>query len=339
MIGMIVRRLATAIPLVLALTFLVFLLLRLTPGDFLTAARADPEIPAEYIAEVEARFGLDQPWTTQYLRWLANISPVRMASTPDGGSRWVFGPDFGYSWTYKLPVSELLATRVPATLGLAVAALLASWLLAIPLGLLAARYGGWMNRGANTLAYVALSVPEFVLALLAVFLAARSGWFPVGGMTAIDHAYLPPATQVLDFLHHLILPATVLALGSLAGLLRVMRAQTMDFLHSDFVLAARARGLSERRILFKHVLRNALNPMITTLGFALSMLLSGALLVENVMNYPGLGQLLFQAFLQQDPFVVMAAVLIASLMLVVGNLIADILLAVVDPRIRHGASR
>lgn len=330
MLVFIARRLLTLIPLLLAVALLVFLLMYLAPGDFLSAARADREIPGEYIAQMERAFGLDKPWYVQYGLWLKNIAPVRWTET---GLE--FGSDFGYSWTYKVPVTELLATRIPATLLLAVTSLLFAWGIAIPLGVLAAIYkDSLFDRLSALLAYAALSIPEFFLALLAVFFAARTGWFPTGGLTAIDHEFMSPGARFFDYIHHLILPMLVLGVGMVAGMMRIMRANFLDYMRAEFVNTARAKGLSEGVVMFKHVLRNAINPLITAFGFAFSGLLSGALLVENIMNYPGLGQLVFEAFLKQDQFVVMAAVLMSTVMLLLGNLLADLLLAWSDPRIR-----
>jgi peptide/nickel transport system permease protein len=325
MIAFIFRRLLTLIPMLLGVALLVFLLMYLAPGDFLTQARADREVSPDLIRQLEAQYGLDRPWYVQYGRWLEQV---------------FLRGDLGYSWTYKVPVSELLAQRLPATLLLSLTSLLFAWSIAIPLGVLAAIYqDSLFDRISALLAYAALSIPEFFLALLAVFFAARTGWFPTGGLTAIDHDFLSPVAQLLDYLHHLILPTVVLGIGMVAGTLRIMRANFLDYLRAEFVNTARAKGLPERTVMFKHVLRNAINPLITAFGFAFSGLLSGALLVENVMNYPGLGQLTFEAFLRQDQFVVLAAVLLGCVMLMLGNLLADLLLAWSDPRIRleeHG---
>lgn len=325
MIAFILRRLLTLIPMLLGVALLVFLLMYLAPGDFLTQARADRAVSPELIRQLETQYGLDRPWYVQYGRWLEQV---------------FLRGDLGYSWTYKVPVTELLAQRLPATLLLSLTSLLFAWSIAIPLGVLAAIYqDSLFDRLSALLAYAALSIPEFFLALLAVFFAARTGWFPTGGLTAIDHDFLSPVAQLLDYLHHLILPTLVLGIGMIAGTLRIMRANFLDYLRAEFVNTARAKGLPERTVMFKHVLRNAINPLITTFGFAFSGLLSGALLVENVMNYPGLGQLTFEAFLRQDQFVVLAAVLLGCVMLMLGNLLADLLLAWSDPRIRleeHG---
>jgi peptide/nickel transport system permease protein len=319
MISFIVRRLLTLIPMLLGITLVVFLLMYLAPGDFLSQARANREISQEFIQQLARAYGLDQPWYVQYGRWLEHV----------------LQGDLGYSWTYKVPTTELLAQRIPASLVLAISSLVFAWGIAIPLGVLAAIYkDSWFDRLSALLAYAALSIPEFFLALLAVFFAARTGWFPTGGLSAIDHDFLPPLTRFWDYVQHLILPTVVLGLSMIAGVMRIMRANFLDYMRAEFVNTARAKGLPESQVMFKHVLRNAINPLITAFGFAFSGLLSGALLVENIMNYPGLGQLIFEAFLRRDQFVVMAAVMMGCLMLMLGNLLADLLLAWSDPRIR-----
>lgn len=316
----ILRRLLLMIPMLFGVSLLVFVLIYISPGDYLSALRAQRDIPAEFIKKKEQEFGLDQPWYKQYASWL-----VRTARG-----------DLGESWSYRIPVLELMAHRAPATLALSLTSLAFAWALAIPIGVLAAVYkDSIFDKLSAFAAYASLSIPEFFLALLAVLFASQYGWFPTGGLSAIDHDYLSRTGQLWDYIHHLILPTIVLGIGGAAGLMRVMRTNMLDNIQSEYVMTARAKGLSERAIMFRHVLRNAINPLVTSLGFAFSGLLSGALLVENVMNYPGLGQLIFQAFMRKDRDVVLAAVLISSCMLIIGNLIADILLAWVDPRIRY----
>lgn len=303
----------------LGVSMLVFLLMSITPGDFLDEARASRDIPRERIEELEKTFGLNQPWYVQYGRWLSNICRL----------------NFGESWTYKVPVLDLLKQRIPATLILSFTSLILAWGIAIPLGVLAALYkDSIFDRLSALLAYAALSLPEFLLALIAVFFAARTGWFPTGGLTSIDHEFLSGWQQIVDYLRHLVLPTLVLAFGGVAGMMRLMRANMLDYLRAEFVTTARAKGVPEGRVIFNHVLRNAINPLITVFGFAFSSLLSGSLIVEQVMNYPGLGQLIFEAFFKQDQFVVLASTLIGSVMLMIGNLFADLLLAWSDPRIR-----
>ncbi len=315
----ILRRILVSIPILLIVSALVFWLMSLAPGDFLDTARGQRDISEETIAALEKKYGLDQPWPAQYVRWL-------------GGA--VRG-DFGYSWTYKVDVSDLLLQRVPATLGLSLASMLISWSIALPLGILAAIYkDSIFDRVSAVLAYAAISLPEFFIALIALFIAAQTGLFPTGGMTSILSDFMPGPARVGDYLWHLALPAFVLGIGGVAGAMRIMRANFLDNIRAEYVTTARAKGLSEMVVMLKHVLRNAINPFVTSLGFAFSGLLSGALLVENIFNYPGLGQLTYQAFLRQDHYTVLASVVLGASMLIAGNLLADILLGISDPRIR-----
>jgi len=319
MIAFIFRRFLTLIPLLLGITMLVFILMSLAPGDFLTPVKAQRDVPAELIQAIETEFGLDQPWYVQYYKWLGNVLQGNL----------------GHSWAYKLPVSDLIGQRIWATFLLSFCAFVFSWAIAIPLGVLAAVYkDSIFDRISAGLAYAALSIPEFFLALVLVFFAAQTGWFPLGGATSIDYDYLSLGGKVMDRAHHLILPTLALGIGSIASIMRIMRANFLDTIRAGFVTTARAKGLRERVVMFKHVLRNAINPLVSAFGFAFSGLLSGALMVEIVLQYPGLGQLMYQSILREDQFVVLASVMLGCSMLVVGNLLADILLAWSDPRIR-----
>ena len=324
MIAFIIRRLLTLIPLLFGITMLVFILMSLAPGDFLTPVRAQRDVPAELIAAIEVEFGLDQPWYVQYVKWLGNV----------------FEGNLGHSWAYKLPVSDLIGQRIFATFLLSLCAFVFSWAIAIPLGVLAAIYkDSIFDRISAGLAYAALSIPEFFLALLLVFFAAQTGWFPMGGATSIEYEYMSWFEQMLDRAHHLILPTVALGIGSIASIMRIMRANFLDTIRAGFVTTARAKGQREFIVMFKHALRNAINQLVSAFGFAFSGLLSGALMVEIVLQYPGLGQLMYQSILREDQFVVLAAVMMGCTMLVLGNLLADILLAWSDPRIRLEAKQ
>jgi peptide/nickel transport system permease protein len=319
MIAFIFRRLLTLIPLLLGITMLVFILMSLAPGDFLTPVKAQRDVPAELIRSIEIEFGLDQPWYVQYVKWLGNVVQGNL----------------GHSWAYKLPVSDLIGQRVFATCLLSLTAFVFSWGIAIPLGVLAAIYkDSIFDRISAALAYAALSIPEFFLALLFVFFAAQTGWFPLGGATSIEYEYLGFFEKIGDRAYHLVLPTLALGIGSIASIMRIMRANFLDTIRAEFVTTARAKGLSEFVVMFKHALRNAINPLVSAFGFAFSGLLSGALMVEIVLQYPGLGQLMYQSILREDQFVVLAAVMMGCSMLVLGNLLADVLLAWSDPRIR-----
>ena len=319
MIAFILRRFLAMIPLIFGITLLAFALMSLAPGDFLTPVRAQRDVPPELIDAIEKSFGLDQAWYVQYVKWLGNV----------------FSGNLGHSWTYKLPVTDLIGQRLWSTFLLSLSAFSFAWCLAIPLGVLTAIYrGSLLDRIVSFLAYSALSIPEFFLALLLVFFAAKTGLFPLGGATSFDYDYMNLSQQFWDRARHLVLPTLALSIGSIASILRIMRANFLDVMAADFVRTARAKGLSAVRVNALHVTRNALNPLISSFGFAFSGLLSGALMVEIVLQYPGLGQLMYQSILREDQFVVLASVMLGCVMLVLGNLIADILLAWSDPRIR-----
>lgn len=314
-----IRRLLTLIPLLLGISLLVFLLMHLAPGDFLDQMRASPDADAETIALLEAQFGLDRLWYVQYWLWLTQALTL----------------NFGESLAYKIPVFDLISQRVAATVLLSFTSIAFAWCIAIPLGVLAAIYkDSIFDRIAAFFAYFALSIPEFFLAILAVYFAATTGILPTGGLTSIDSEFMTGGARLLDMAYHLILPTIVLGIGSVAGMMRILRANFIDYMQAEFATTARAKGLTERLVMFRHVLRNAINPLITALGFAFSSLLSGAVLVENIMNYPGLGRLLFEAIQTQDAFVVLAGVVIGCVMLLLGNTLADLLLAWSDPRIK-----
>ena len=343
MFTFIIRRLLSLVPLLLGVSLLVSLLMYLSPGDFLTQARAAKDIDPAIIEQQERQLGLVNAegevtaWFVRYGHWMANISPVKYGpwvGQPEEGLS--FGwPYFGESWTYKVEVFSLLKQRVPATFILSLTSIFFAWCIAIPLGVLAAIYkDSIFDRISALLAYAALSIPEFFLAILAVYFAAITGIFPEGGRSSVESEFLGLGARILDYGYHLILPTVVLGIGSVAGMMRIMRANFIDYMQAEFATTARAKGVAERVIMFKHVLRNAINPLITAFGYSFASLLSGALLVENVMNYPGLGQLIYEALIREDQYVVMAGVLIGVVMLVFGNLFSDLLLGWMDPRIR-----
>lgn len=316
----ILKRLLHMIPLLLGITFFSFLIISLAPGDYLTSMSQNPQVTAETIDGLRVKFGLDKPWYIQYLKWLWNAMHL----------------DFGYSFANQVPVFSLIKVRMLNTLILALSAALFAWGLAIPLGIISAvRHNTWVDRSASFVSFIGLSIPEVFFALIMVLFAARTGWFPVGGMKSIDFEYMSYGGQILDLLYHLVLPAIVLGSISMAGRMRQMRANLLDTLLQDYVQTARAKGLSEGLVIYKHALRNAINPLITLFGFTLARLLSGAFLVEVVMNWPGLGRLTLDALFSRDLYLVMGSLLMASVMLILGNLMADVLLALSDPRIRY----
>ncbi|HEU6448864.1 MAG TPA: ABC transporter permease [Verrucomicrobiae bacterium] len=315
----VLKRLLHMIPLLLGVSLLTFLLMALSPGNYFTALQQNPQISPETIARLKAQFHLDKPWYVQYFFWLKNV----------------LSGNFGYSMAYKIPATSLILARLWNTFVLSFTALVIAWVIAIPLGVFAAvKRDSWIDRGSSLIAFMGLSISEILLALLALWFAAASGWFPVGGATSPLHDLMSAPEKLWDFLHHLILPALVLAASDMAGIMRQMRSNLLDTLRAEYVTAARARGLGEGWVVYKHALRNAINPLLTIFGYSLASLLSGAFIVENIMAWPGLGRLTMEAFFAKDSYLVVDCVVMATALLVIGNFIADLLLAWSDPRIR-----
>ncbi|ASC74085.1 Oligopeptide transport system permease protein AppB [Halomicronema hongdechloris C2206] len=298
-----------------------FFVIQLTPGNFLDQYRSDPQISAETIRQLEAQFGLDKSIWEQYWRWLVQV---------------VTQFNFGMSFTYQRPVVDILWERIPNTLLLSFASILISWLIAIPLGILGAvQQNRWIDRVLRVISYIGQGLPTLVTGLLLLFVAQMTApLLPIGGRTSINHQDLTWFGQMLDIGWHLILPTLTLSITSLAGLQRIARGQLLDVLRQDYIQTARAKGLPENRVIYVHALRNAINPLITLLGFEFATLLGGAFITENYFNWPGLGRLILQAVTAQDLYLVMASLMMGAVMLVLGNLLADLALTVVDPRIK-----
>jgi len=314
------RRLLHMVPLLLGISLISFIIIQLAPGDFLTQQALNPQVSAERIAQERARFGLDQPVYVQYFIWLKNA--LRL--------------DFGHSFSYRVPVFRLIGARLFNTFILSLSAMVFTWILSIPLGIISAiKQYSWVDKLLTFLAFLGLAIPNFFFALLLLFMAMRTGWFPVGGMYSVSYHDLSLLGQIWDRAHHLVLPTIVLGTSGMAGLMRQMRGNLLDYLKADFVTTARAKGLSERVVVWKHAVRNAINPIITIFGLSLPGLLSGAALTEIVMAWPGLGRLMLEAVLAQDLYLVMGSLIMGSVLLILGNLVADLLLAWVDPRIRY----
>ncbi len=318
MIRLIIRRVVFLIPLLLAVALCSFFLVRIAPGDFFSELSANPQISEETISALRERYALDQPWHWQFVRWLG---------------RALHG-DFGYSFACNCPVSLLIVERVMNTMALALAGLLLGLLIALPLGIIAARRRQ-LDRILTFFSSLGLSLPAFLLSILALLLAAKTGWFPIGGVRSLDYDKLSVAGKLADFLHHLILPATVLAVRQAPAYLRQMRVSMLEALSQDYILTARAKGLAERSVFFKHAFRNAAGPIISMFGNSLGSLLSGAFMVEAVMSWPGLGSLAVSSLLSRDLYALIACLIYAALLLALGNLLGDLLLAAADPRIRQ----
>lgn len=307
------------IPLLLGVSLLTFLLMSLAPGDYYTSLLQNPQISPDVVARLKAQFHLDRPWYVQYFFWLDSV----------------LHGDLGYSMAYHISATTLIVGRMWNTFLLSFFALIIAWGVAVPLGVWAAvKKDSWIDHACSLIAFVGLSVPDVLLSLLALWFAAATGWFPVGGAQSPLYDFMSPTQQFWDRVHHLILPALVLAASSLAGIMRQMRSNLLDTLRTEYVTAARARGLSEGWVVYKHALRNAINPLLTIFGYSLAGLLSGAFIVENIMAWPGLGRLTMEAFFAKDSYLVVDSVVMATALLIAGNFIADLLLAWSDPRIR-----
>ncbi|NEO36083.1 MAG: ABC transporter permease [Moorea sp. SIOASIH] len=317
----VVKRLLQGLLTLLLASALSFAIIQFAPGDFLDTLRQNPKISPERIEELKEQFGLDQPAIVQYWRWLVRV---------------VTKFDFGTSFAYFRPVSSLLLERIPATLLLAVASIFITWAIAIPLGILAAvNQNRTIDRFLQVISYTGQGFPSLITALLLLILAQNlSPLFPVGSMTSINHDDLSSIGKVLDIGWHMILPTIALSITSFAGLQRITRGELLDVLRQDYIQTARAKGLPENRVIYVHALRNAINPLITILGFEFASLLSGSFIAEIFFNWPGLGRLILQAVTAQDLYLVMGSLMMGATMLILGNLLADLLLKVVDPRIR-----
>ncbi len=315
----VLSRLATAVPLLVATTLFSFLLLHWAPGSFLDVMRVQPGIPQSVIDELEERYGLDRPLHVQYSRWL--LSAAR--------------GDFGPSFLFQRPVADLLEESLPRTLALAAVALLFCAPVGTALGLCSLRrLGGPWDRLALRAALALLSVHPVILAILGLSFAAWTGSLPLGGGSSLEASALPWWGRGADFLRHLVLPETILVLVMLPGFFLQARGVMAEMLPSPFVAAARAQGLSERTLLLRHLLPATLAPLVSYTSSSLSRLLNGAFLVEVITGWPGMGRLALEALRGRDCFLLLGTLVVAGILLSLGNLVADLLLAEADPRIR-----
>lgn len=314
----IIKRVLEGIPILFLVSLFSFFLIRLSPVDPLAQLKLNPAISAETIQKETKRLGLDKPVIVQYGLWFKNF----------------LKGDMGYC-TDNTRVSTKIKSRILNTLLLSLFVIFFSWIIAIPLGVLGAvYYNSLFDKVLTMLSSVGMAIPSFFFAILMLLFAQKTGWFPLGGLTSVDFSDMSLFHKVIDIVKHLILPTIVLTTISLSSLVRQMRANLLDVLDSDYVKFAYAKGLSKRKVIIKHALRNAINPIITLLGFEFAGLLSGAALTEYVFQYPGLGKLILEAVMQSDINLVMASLMIGTTMLILGNILADILLKFTDPRVK-----
>jgi len=320
------RRLLVSIPQLLLMSFITFLFIDLAPGDVLAQYRFDPRISEETVREVEAKYRFDQPVVVQYGHWL--LRALR--------------GDLGYSFSRQADVSSVITERLFNTFILSIISVVITWMVAIPLGIYAAvKQYSWGDRIMSAISYLGMSLPTFFLALLLMFFVYLGrnlpivSLIPTSGMISANYEQLGFFGKAADRVLHMVVPVTVLTITALAGLQRISRGNMLEELRKQYVVTARAKGLPENRVVYRHALRNAINPLITLFGFEFSALLSGAALLEIILNWPGLGSLMLSAVQTQDTFLVMGSLLLGGLMLIAGNLLADVLLVIVDPRVRR----
>ena len=313
----ILRRLLISIPMLIAITMITYAFINVAPGDPITAM-INPEDPLKGLGNIEflrERMGLNKPVPVRYLIWLREV---------------VTG-NFGYSYANSLPVLEVIGRRIGPTLELTLAALILSTVVGILFGVIAAlKQYSIFDYVLSVASLFGISIPTFFFALICLFLFA-SHWqiFPAGGMSGDDKG-----VEVADNLYHLFLPAVVLSLDLTAGLSRYVRTAMLEVLKSDYVTTARAKGLSEYLVIGRHAFRNALLPMITILTLRLPFLFGGALLVEYMFSWPGMGQLAIRATFERDYTILMGLTVIISALVLFANLVADVLYAYADPRVR-----
>ena len=320
------RRMVGAIPLLLGIATIIFFVLNLAPGDP-AAMYFNPSIPPEVIAQLRRNLGLDQPIYVRYVKWLIAF----------------FSGDWGHSFAQSRPVADVLLEALPNTLILTGTALVLVFLVGIVAGVYqGVRQHSWGDRVLSIVALFFYSMPSFWLGLMLmlIFSLKAHQWglpiaLPATGITSVDYEFMGGGEQALDRLKHMILPVMTLTLVLAAGIARYTRGQMLEVIRQDYIRTARAKGLPERTVIVKHALRNSLLPVITLLGLYLPFLFSGAVFVEVIFSWPGMGRVIVDAIFQRDYPVVMATSFIFAVMVVVGNLVADLLYAVADPRIGY----
>jgi peptide/nickel transport system permease protein len=321
-----VRRILYMIPTLIIVSILSFVIIQLPPGDYLTTVvtnmRASGEVVDEAIlAAMEQRYGLNQPMYVQYWKWISGI---------------VLRGDFGQSFEWNQPVSALIWGRLVLTFTMSLATLLFTWLVAFPVGIFSAvRQYSIGDYLATVVGYVGLAIPDFLLALVLMYVAFKVFNQSVGGLFSPEYTDVPLSWgKIWDLLKHLWIPVIIIGTGGTAGLIRIMRANLLDELHKPYVTTARAKGMSEFRLILKYPVRIALNPFVSTVGWTLPILVSGSAVVSIVLSMPTTGPLLLRALMSQDMYLAGSFIMLLSVLTIIGTFISDILLAWLDPRIR-----
>ncbi len=322
MLTYIIRRLLGIIPLLLGVTIIIFVVFHLAPGKPTTQAELmSPRISYEAKMRIEKLLELDKPIHIRYINWLGRL--IRF--------------DLGTSWTDGRPVIDKILERIPVTLTINLLALALILVISISLGIKAASKPGSLFDNSTTICvFIGFALPTFWVALLLMqAFSLKLGWFPISGIKSLDFEYFTLPKKILDLAHHLILPVCVSSIGGLAGFSRYVRQNMLGALSQPYIITAKAKGLSQRTILYHHAFPNAILPLITILGLSIPGLLGGSIIFESIFALPGMGQLFFQAAMSRDLNLVMALLVLGAVLTMLGNLAADIAYAYVDPRIRY----
>lgn len=316
----ILKRLLQLVPLLIGVSLISFFVMHLAPGDP-TSLFTDPNIDPVELARIRANWGLDKPVIVQYFYWLGNV----------------LRGDFGNSYMTGQPVLKEILERLPNTLLLMISSYFLTLLITIPLGVISAvRKGAWFDNLVTVLSFIGMATPSFWLGLMLMLLfAVELDWLPAVGMYDVLSGSQGPIARVFDVLRHMILPLTTMTILSLAGITRYQRAAMLEVLDQDYIRTARAKGLPERIVIYKHALRNALIPIVTILGLSLPGLFGGAFIIETIFAWPGMGRLGVLAIFQRNYPLIMGIVVFSAVLIMLGNLLADIGYALVDPRIRY----
>jgi len=326
MLSFIARRSAGMIPTLLIVSIIVFIIIQLPPGDFMTSLQAQVAstgsgLNAQALEALRQRYGLDQPLVVQYLRWIAGF--------PRG--------DFGYSMEWNAPVWDLIAGRLAFTILLGGLALILMWVIAIPIGIYSATHQYSLGDNFFTfLGFVGLSIPDFMLALIYMVIAALGFGMSVTGVFSRGMEDVPwGMAKLLDAANHLWAPVLILALAGTAELIRIMRGNMLDVLGQQYITTARAKGLAENKVINKYAVRVAINPLISVLGMQIPKMISSSIIIGVVLSIPTVGPLFLRSLISQDMYLAGSILMFMTVLLLIGNLLADIALAWVDPRIRY----
>lgn len=314
----VLRRVLLMIPQIIILSVIVFVIAQMMPGDPFSG-KINPNTDPAQIEALRKQLGLNDPVLVQYGRWVKNV----------------FQGDFGQSFTYKVPVTQLIGQRVGNTIWLSILTLILTYAIALPLGMLAGRYdNSKLDRGVVLYNYISYAIPTFVLALLFVWIFGyKLSWFPTQG--SVDLGIAKGTFQyVANRFYHMILPAITAALLGTTGIIQYLRSEVIDSKHEDYVKTARSKGVPVEKVYSKHIFRNSILPVASSFGYQITGLIGGSVFIENIFAYPGMGQLFIQSITSRDYSVVLATMLLTGIMVLFGTLISDIILSIVDPRIR-----